>query len=159
MFPIEIKPDWFLFRTGVLLSSWLLVMASPDFWVWLGLAVLVYFAYNTIHEFIHLFAIWWHKGKASKLYLGYPHAYIDFRMPTQKTEKEVWKAGAYADIVMGVLVTAIMLCGTIFTGNYIWAVLAFGFYWLFITEELLPDASDFQQYRKSIKQCKLLGMN
>jgi len=152
MVPIEVKIDWLLFRIGVLLSSGLLILASPDFWIWLGLPVITYFMYNTIHEFIHAFAIWKYKGKIGKIYLGYPYAYIDFQMPSEKTETEVWKIGAHADLVMGLLVMGILLCGATATGNLIWAVLAFCWYWLFITEELLPAQSDFQQYRKAREQ-------
>ena len=117
--------------TTVLLFTPLIVIAVP---------ILIYEVYSIIHEFIHSAAIAKYGGYLENLYLGYPRSFIDFRMPSVESERAVYGWGAFADLMVMLMITYSL---------YLWSdLVAMIFVTVFILGEFLPEHSDFREYSK-----------
>jgi len=117
--------------TTVLLFTPLIMIAVP---------ILIYEYYSIIHEFIHSAAIAKYGGYLESLYLGYPRSFIDFRMPSIESERAVYGWGAFADLMVMLMITYSL---------YLWSdLIAMIFVTVFVLGEFLPEHSDFREYSK-----------
>jgi hypothetical protein len=117
--------------TTVLLFTPLIVIAVP---------ILIYEYYLIIHEFIHAAAIAKYGGILESLYLGYPRSFIDARMPSVESERAVFGWGAFADLMVMLMITYSL---------YLWSdLIAMIFLTVFVLGEFLPEHSDFREYSK-----------
>jgi len=116
--------------------------------VWIAIPILIYYCYSIIHEFIHAAAIRKHGGILDKIFLGYPLSYIDFKMPSVEAEKAVYGWGAFADLIIMLMISFSLFLGSKMTNNDLLFWLAEIFIVLFAATELLPEHSDLQEYSK-----------
>ena len=117
--------------TMILLFTPLIVIAVP---------ILIYEFYLIIHEFIHAAAIAKYGGILETLYLGYPRSFIDARMPSIESERAVYGWGAFADLMVMLMITYSL---------YLWSdLIAMIFVTVFVLGEFLPEHSDFREYSK-----------
>jgi hypothetical protein len=146
---VHVSTLWVIVKALMIAMSALLLVTPL---IWLGVPILIYFLYSIVHEFIHLAAIKLYGGNMEKIFLGYPLSHIDFQMPSIDTERAVFGWGAFADIILMLLISFSLFHGSEVTGNNLLFALGVLFIIVFCLTELLPEHSDLQEYSKRIQK-------
>ncbi|MDD3966891.1 MAG: hypothetical protein PHP63_07580 [Candidatus Marinimicrobia bacterium] len=144
---IEVSPDWLIMKPALILVSLAIMFAPVDnlkSFFWFGVAALIYFGYNAIHEFIHAAAVWQHKGEIHKISLKMFRPFIDFTMKTPEDTLKVYAAGAYGDFIMGISIALALFAGFDASGNPGWVIIEVCWVILFYAEIILTPGSDLR---------------
>lgn len=146
---IHVSSDWLVMKPVLIFISLAIMFApvvQPSPFYWIGVAALIYYCYDSIHEFIHAAVIKYYGGEIKTINLRIFRPFIDFTVPSQKNTANVYAAGAIGDFCVGVLIAIVFIAGFIQSTNPGYLIITVCWVWGFIAEEFLSRDSDMRMY-------------